>query len=228
VVVHPELTGSLIDALPSSGIRPRPDGWGSENARVGSNLIAMTVNRTSASPRAGVRISEMAPTLPLQRFVPQWTPAWLCGFPCAYGDPGGPGVSSRLEPSSSLPKTEVRHYLAKVRVASSGLVSRSRSRVWMSVGFPYDRSCTPSWLSMLGCAGAVACRRPHRPHRRHRRPCRRQMTAVGAAALLYALLLLVRGTAMRFVPGDLRPMRRFARGGCVVARLAYAMGGWRS
>jgi hypothetical protein len=47
-------------------------------------------------------------------------------------------------------------------------------------------------------------------------------------ALLYALLLLVRGSAMRFVPGDLRPMRRFARGGCVVARLAYATGGWRS
>jgi hypothetical protein len=90
----PELTGRPIDALPSSGIRPRParwgSRWGSENARVGSNLIAMTVNRKAASPRAGVRISEMAPTLPLRRFVTRVTPVWPCGFPCAYGDPAGP------------------------------------------------------------------------------------------------------------------------------------------
>jgi hypothetical protein len=46
VEVHPELIGSPIDALPSTGIRPRParwgSPWGSENARVGSNPIAMT------------------------------------------------------------------------------------------------------------------------------------------------------------------------------------------
>jgi hypothetical protein len=62
VVVHPELTGSPIDALPSSGIQARPaqwgSRWGSENARVDSNPFAMTVNRNPASRRAGVRISE--------------------------------------------------------------------------------------------------------------------------------------------------------------------------
>jgi hypothetical protein len=44
VVVRPELTGSPIDALASTGIRPRPaqwgSPWGSENARVDSNPIA--------------------------------------------------------------------------------------------------------------------------------------------------------------------------------------------
>jgi hypothetical protein len=49
VEVRPELTGSPIDTLPSTGIRPCAaqwgSWWGSENARVGSNPIAMTVNR---------------------------------------------------------------------------------------------------------------------------------------------------------------------------------------
>jgi hypothetical protein len=48
VAVHPELTGSPIDAFPSTGIRPRPAQWGSrrgsESAGVGSNPIAMTEN----------------------------------------------------------------------------------------------------------------------------------------------------------------------------------------
>jgi hypothetical protein len=44
MVVHPELTSSPIDALPSTGIRARPapygSRWGSENARLDSNPIA--------------------------------------------------------------------------------------------------------------------------------------------------------------------------------------------
>jgi hypothetical protein len=43
VEVHPELTGGPIDALPSTGIRPRPAQWGSqrgsENARLDRNPI---------------------------------------------------------------------------------------------------------------------------------------------------------------------------------------------
>jgi len=43
-MVHPELAGSPIDALLSTGMRRRPapwgSPWGSENARVGSKPIA--------------------------------------------------------------------------------------------------------------------------------------------------------------------------------------------
>jgi hypothetical protein len=42
--VHPELTGRPIEAVPSTGIRPRPaqwgSRWGSENARLDSNPTA--------------------------------------------------------------------------------------------------------------------------------------------------------------------------------------------
>jgi hypothetical protein len=54
VVVHPELNGRTIDALTSSGIRPRParwgSWWGSENTRVGSNPSALVPG--AATPRS--------------------------------------------------------------------------------------------------------------------------------------------------------------------------------
>jgi hypothetical protein len=54
VVVHPELNGRTIDALPSSGIRPRParwgSWWGSENTSVGSNPSAHEPG--AATPRS--------------------------------------------------------------------------------------------------------------------------------------------------------------------------------
>lgn len=58
-MVHPEFTGSPIDALLSTGIRPRSARWGSwrglENARVGSNHSTTTVNRKMEAPPRATR-----------------------------------------------------------------------------------------------------------------------------------------------------------------------------